>query len=89
MEAIYRLNSKDLGAEFVNSVKVAYPDQSIEITIRRQDDPSFDETEYLLSNPANRAHLFGSIKNIEEGKVISFDSLEQARQCAEKWAAEN
>ena len=89
MEAIYRLNSKDLGIEFVNSVKVAYPDQSIEITVREQNDSEFDETEYLNSSPANRAHLDKAIKEVEEGRIISFDTVEQARECAEKWAAEN
>ena len=88
MEAIYRLNSKDLGIEFVNSVKVAYPDQSIEITIRNQDDAEFDETEYLLRSPANREHLLRSIKNAEEGKIITFDTPEQAIQCAKERAVE-
>ena len=87
MEAKYRLNSKDLGIEFVNSVKVAYPDQSIEITVRGQEDPEFDETEYLSRSPANREHLNRAIKNVEEGKIISFDTIEQAVQCAKERAA--
>ncbi|MDR0312607.1 MAG: hypothetical protein LBI14_03325 [Treponema sp.] len=83
MEAIYRLNAKDLGSEFVNSVRVAYQDQNIEITVRGQ-----DETEYLLSSPANREHLEKAVENIERGEnLISFDTIEQARQCAEKRAA--
>ena len=80
MEAIYRLNSRELGKEFINSVKVAYPNQSIEITVREQ-----DETEYLLSSPANREHLEKAIKDVED--VISFETIEQARQYAEEWAA--
>ena len=79
MEAIYRLNSSELGIEFVNSVKVAYPGQSIEITVREQ-----DETEYLLSSPANREHLLNAIK---EEKLITFDTPEQAIQCAKERAA--
>ena len=73
-----------MGISFVNSLKVAYPDQDIEITVREQDDPDFDETEYLLSTPANREHL---LKAIKEEKLITFETLEQARLCAEEWAA--
>ena len=87
METIYRLNTKDLGIGFVNSVKVAYPDQSIEITVREEEDPDFDETEYLLSSPANREHLDKSMKELAEGKVISFENVEQAMQAARERSA--
>ena len=86
MESIYRLNSREMGIEFVNSIKVAYPDQSIEITVRRQTDVEIDETEYLLNSPSNREHL---IKAIKEEKLITFETVEEARKCADKWAAEN
>jgi hypothetical protein len=78
MEAIYRLNSRELGTNFVNSVKDAYPDLNIEIVVREQ-----DETEYLCGSPANREHLERAIKNVEQGKsLVSFETLEQAIQCA-------
>jgi len=82
METIYRLNTRELNSDFINSIKDAYPDQNIEIMVREQ-----DETEYLLSSPANREHLDKSIKELEEGKIITFETVEQARQCAEEWAA--
>ena len=85
MEAIYRLNTREMGIDFVNSVKIAYPDQSIEITIRKQDD--VDDTEYLNSSPANREQLLNAIKEVEEGKIISFETLEDARKCAEEETA--
>ena len=81
METIYRLNTRELNSDFINSIKDAYPDQNIEIMVREQ-----DETEYLLSSPANREHLDKSIKELEEGKIITFETVEQARQCAEEWA---
>ena len=90
MEATYRLNTREMGIDFVNSVKTAYPDQNVEIMVReRLNDDEMDETEYLMSSPANREHLLKSIKEVEEGKVITFNTLEEARKCAEKWAAEN
>ena len=84
MEAIYRLNTSEMGTDFINSIKTVYPDQNIEIKIRLK-----DETEYLMSSPANRERLNKSIKEIEEGKIISFENVEEARRNAEKWAAEN
>ena len=86
MEAIYRLNTRDMGIGFVNSVQAAYPDRDIEIVVRESDDPDFDETEYLMK-PPNGEHLLKAIKNVEEGKVITFASVEEARKCAEEWAA--
>jgi len=47
-----------------------------------------DETEYLCSSPANRERLEKAIENVKQGKnIISFDTLEQAIQCAQERAA--
>jgi antitoxin YefM len=81
MEALYRLNAKELGNDFINSVRSAYPNQRIEIIVRAQ-----DETEYLLSSPANKEHLETAIKNAAQGKIISFETIEQAALCAMKLA---
>jgi hypothetical protein len=83
MEAIYRLNTRDMGIGFVNSVQAAYPDRDIEIVVRESDDPDFDETEYLM-RPPNGEHL---LKAIKEEKIITFESVEEASKCAEEWAA--
>ena len=55
---------------------------SMETIVREQ-----DETEYLLSSPANREHLEKAIENVKQGKVITFENLEQAIQRAEELAA--
>ena len=84
MESIYRLNTKELGNEFINSVRVAYPDQNIEIMVREQ-----NETEYLAGSSANREYLGKAIENVEQGKnLVFFDTLEQAIKCAEEPAAQ-
>jgi PHD/YefM family antitoxin component YafN of YafNO toxin-antitoxin module len=49
----------------------------VEIQVRQQ-----DETEYLLSTPANRERMERILKESEEGKLINFESLEQAMQAA-------
>jgi antitoxin YefM len=82
MEAVFRLNTSELGVSFINSIKDAYPDRDIEITVREQ-----DETEYLLSSPANREHLEKAIEDVKQGKTITFETIEQAIQCAEEQKA--
>jgi antitoxin YefM len=83
MEAIYRLNTRELGSDFINSVRDAYPDRDIEIMVREK-----DETEYLCSSPANREHLEKAIENVEQEKnLISFETVEQAIQRAGEKAA--
>jgi hypothetical protein len=82
MEAVFRLNTRELGNSFITSVRDAYPDQNIEITVREQ-----DETEYLCASPANRERLEAAIENVKQGNMITFETLEQAIQCAEDRAA--
>jgi hypothetical protein len=44
-----------------------------------------DETEYLCNSPANRERLEMAVENVKQGQnIISFDTLEQAKDCAEK-----
>ena len=76
MESIYRLNTKDLGIGFVNSIQAAYPGKTVEITVR-EEDSDFDETEYLNSTLANREHLDTAMK---EEKLISFNTFEEMEQ---------
>lgn len=37
---------------------------------------SLNETEYLMRSPANRKHLMESMKQLEEGKVVTKDLSE-------------
>ena len=83
METTYRLNTRELGSSFIDSLRKEYPDQNIVIKVREQ-----DETEYLNSSPANRSHLEKAISNVEQGKnLITFESLEEAIHRAEEQAA--
>ena len=83
MVTTYKLNTNELESAF-DSIKATYPNQVVRIQVKEQ-----DTTEYLLRSPANRKRLIEAIKNVEEGKIITFDSVEQARQRAEELAASN
>jgi hypothetical protein len=82
MEAVFRLNTRELENSFITSLRNAYPDQNIEITVREQ-----DETEYLCSSPANRLRLEAAVENVKQGKIISFETSEEAIACASEKAA--
>ena len=79
MVTTYRLNTKDLESRFIDSVRMAYPDQIVEIQIRNQ-----DETEYLLGTPANRERMEKALREAEDGKLVTFQTLEQAIQAAKQ-----
>ena len=68
MTTTYHLNVNELSMELINSIKAAFKDKIIEITVAE----ALDETEYLLSSKANREHLERSMKELEEGKGIVF-----------------
>ena len=67
MITTYKLNTRELTDEIIRSIKEAFKDKDIEITVSDQ----MDETDYLLSTEANRKHLYESMKELEEGKGIS------------------
>ncbi len=53
MTTIYRLNVNELSQELLNSIKAAYKDKVVEITVTE----ALDETAYLLSSKENKKHL--------------------------------
>jgi PHD/YefM family antitoxin component YafN of YafNO toxin-antitoxin module len=83
MTAIYKVNTRELDPNFIDIIKNTYPNQEIEIEIREQ-----DATEYLLSTHANREHLMETRKNVEDGKLISFNTIEEAVKHAEELASQ-
>ena len=76
MKSIYKLNTRELTSAFILSLKDAYPDRNIRITVREDDEiDTSDETEYLLKDTA----LCNSIENTKRGSnLVSFDTLDDA-----------
>jgi hypothetical protein len=68
MVTSYQLDVNDLSADIINSIKAAFKNKTINITVSEV----FDETEYLLATQANKESLERSMKQIEEGKVVTF-----------------
>jgi antitoxin YefM len=64
MTTTYKLNANQLSDEILKSIKEAFKDKEIEITVT----DVIDETEYLLSTEANKKHLYKSIEELEKGE---------------------
>lgn len=73
-QSIYRVRPDELTSDFTQGLKATYRDREIEITVT----DVVDDTAYLLSSEANKAHLLASIAQIESGSGLvsfPFDSL--------------
>ncbi len=66
MTTTYKLNAKELSETVIKSIKEAFKDKDIEITVT----DNIEETEYLLSTEANKKHLYQAIEDLEQGKGI-------------------
>ncbi len=66
MITTYKLNANNLSEDILRSIKEAFKDKEIQITIT----DSEDDTDYLLSTKTNRNHLYKSIEELERGQGI-------------------
>ena len=75
MTVSYNLEKTELTQDWVDSVKALFQGKTINITVTEVP----DETEYLLSSPANKSHLEKSIKDIADGKgiVMTLDDFKE------------
>lgn len=68
MITTYRLHVNELTADLIKSIKSAFKDKTVEITVS----DALDETEYLLASEANRTSLEKSIQQAREGEMVTF-----------------
>ena len=66
MQVAYQLNANELDTDFLESIKTLFQEKTIHINISVA--PKENETDYLLSTPANASRLFNAINNIENHK---------------------
>lgn len=64
---IFRLQSDELDATFIEKVKALFGHREVEIIVR---EPELDETDYLSSSEANRLQLNQAVADIREGKNL-------------------
>ena len=69
MFTICRLNADELEANFLASLKAAFPHKDIEVAVTEA-----DETEYLLRSPAHRERLLAAVADAKaERNVVEPD----------------
>jgi hypothetical protein len=74
MYTTYHLSSaQDITPDILEAIKIAFKSKPIVITVEEE----LDATAYLMSNPANKARLEKSLKQLEngEGIMVKFDDL--------------
>lgn len=62
MVGTYTMRPSELTVDFIRAIQSVFKDKEIEINIREVP----DETDYLLSSPANKRHLYQSLKEAQE-----------------------
>ncbi len=72
MQTIYQLNADELDANLLESIRAQFRHKEIEIIVMER-----DETEYLLSSPANREKLLRAVADVEAGRNIVTPDQEQ------------
>jgi antitoxin YefM len=76
MTTTFRANANELDQDFFERLKAMFKGKEIEIIVHEAGE--MDETDYLLSDPANRKHILDAHSRVErrEGLVeIDIDSL--------------
>ena len=59
--------TSELNTDFLKAIKVLFKNQRISVTIEAE----MDETEFLMSNEANKNVILESIRQAERGEVIN------------------
>lgn len=73
METVFKLRATELQNSFIATLKALFKNNEIEITVTQVQ----DETEYLLSSPANKKALLDAIKEVKKDKnLIRFSAKE-------------
>lgn len=63
-----------MSMDLINSIRLAFKDKDIVIRVSE----TIDETEYLLSSPANKEVLFDAIRQLEQGEGVTM-TIEELR----------
>jgi hypothetical protein len=73
MDITYRLKPEELNDDFFKMVKQMFLGKEVTITVEEVQ----NETDYLLSNEANRAHLLQAVEDIKHGRNVHTMSIEE------------
>jgi hypothetical protein len=69
MYTTFHIKASELDETFIKALKMIFKSKRISILVEEEQ----DETEYLLSSPANRKMLEKSLENAAKGDLIEVD----------------
>lgn len=69
MQSTFTLRKDELNMDFIKGLKKIFKGNVLDITVSDNSEASEDETEYLLSNSANKKFLLEGIAEIEKSNV--------------------
>jgi antitoxin YefM len=75
---MYKIHASELDIRFIEALKALFKDKEIEIAVCEAVEHEDDETNYLLSSPANRKHLLQAIENVNNNRnlvTVDMDKL--------------
>ncbi|MFA4851141.1 MAG: hypothetical protein WC868_00455 [Bacteroidales bacterium] len=67
METIFRLKASEIDNGFLTTLKILFKKREIEISVT---DVINDETDFLLKDPKNRAHLLEAVDEVKRNKNL-------------------
>jgi antitoxin YefM len=67
METVFRLKASEIDSRFLSTLKTLFKKREIEITVS---DVINDETDFLLNDPKNKAHLLEAIEEVKHNKNL-------------------
>lgn len=73
MQSTFTLTKDELNMDFLKGLKKIFTGDILNISVSDNSSAAEDETEYLLSNSANKKFLLESIKQGKEGKITTFN----------------
>ena len=80
MVVTWHLDETELDENFYQQLKAQFKNKKLSITVAEE----MDETEYLLSSPANAERLLKSIENINKKKGLVEVDIDYLNQLANK-----
>jgi hypothetical protein len=73
MDVTYRLKPEELNDDFFKTLKQLFLGKEVAITVEEVP----DETNYLLSNEANRDHLLQAVEDMKSGMNVHTMSVDE------------
>ena len=73
MDVTYRLKPEELNDDFFRTIKQMFMGKEVAITVEEVQ----DETDYLMSNKANRAHLLQAVEDMINGRNFHTMTIEE------------